>query len=60
MVDMEPPKSVDATLFGSSEALIHRSGSGISVLLGVSDGYLRTHPGKPFSSANFQGVVAEL
>ena len=27
---------------------------------GVSDGYLRTHPGKPFSSANFQGVVAEL
>jgi len=39
MVDMEPPKSVDATLFGSSEALIHRSGSGISVLLGVSDGF---------------------
>jgi hypothetical protein len=27
---------------------------------GVSDGYLRTHPGKPFSSANLQGVVAEL
>ena len=27
---------------------------------GVSDGYLRTHPGKPFTSANFQGVVAEL
>jgi hypothetical protein len=36
---MEPPKSVDATLFGSSEALIYRSGSGISVLLGVSDGF---------------------
>jgi hypothetical protein len=27
---------------------------------GVSDGFLRTHPGKPFSSTNFQGAVAEL
>ena len=43
MVDMEPPKSVDATLFGSSEALIHRSGSGISVLLGVSARTISEH-----------------